>query len=116
VLQEWEGQVQEVGEHVFSARLVDLTGDSKEETEEADLPIDDLDDADRRLLIPGATFRWLIGYLWANGEKDRFSRIVIRRLPIWTQQEIKSADQEAAELHDALFGLAGRRAAGPGSD
>jgi hypothetical protein len=116
VLQEWEGQVQEVGEYVFSARLVDLTRDSKEETDETDLPIEDLGEADRRLLIPGATFRWIIGYRWANGEKERFTRVVIRRLPIWTEREIKSADQEAAELHNALFGNADRRAASPGSD
>lgn len=57
VLQEWEGQVQEVGERVFSARLVDLTQDSKEETEETDLPIEDLGEADRGLVIPGAIFR-----------------------------------------------------------
>jgi hypothetical protein len=116
VLQEWEGQVQEVGEYVFSARLVDLTRDSREETDETDLPIEDLGEADRRLLIPGATFRWIIGYRWANGEKERFTRVVIRRLPIWTEREIESADQEAAELHNALFGNAGQRAASPGSD
>jgi hypothetical protein len=116
LLQEWEGQVQEVGEYVFSARLVDLTGDSKEETEETDLPIQDLGEADRSLLIPGATFRWIIGYRWTNGDKERFSRVVIRRLPIWTEREIRSADQEAAELHSALFGNAGQRAASPGSD
>src|SRR5208337_3395205 len=116
VLQEWEGQVQEVGERVFSARLVDLTQDSKEETEETDLPIEDLGEADRGLVIPGAIFRWIIGYRWTNGEKERFTRVVIRRLPIWTEQEIKSADQEAAELHNALFGNAGERAASPGSD
>jgi hypothetical protein len=116
VLQEWEGQVQEVGERGFSARLVDLTRDSKEETEEADLPIEDLGDADRRLVIPGAIFRWIIGYRWTNGEKERFTRVVIRRLPIWTEAEIKSADQEAVELHNALFGNAGQRAASPGSN
>jgi hypothetical protein len=115
VLQEWEGQVQEVGKHVFSARLVDLTRGSREQTEETDLPIEDLGEADRRLLIPGAIFRWIIGYRWVNGEKERFTRVVIRRLPIWTEREIKSADQEAAELHNALFGNAGRRAASPGS-
>jgi len=116
VLQEWEGQVQEVGERVFSARLVDLTQDSKEETEETDLPIEDLGEADRGLVVPGAIFRWIIGYRWTNGEKERFTRVVIRRLPIWTEREIKSADQEAAELHNALFGNAGEWAASPGSD
>ena len=113
VLQEWEGQVQEVGERVFSAQLVDLTRDSKEEVEETDLPIEYLTEADMRLVIPGAVFRWIIGYSWTNGEKQPFTRVVIRRLPIWTEEEIKSADQEAAEIHDALFGNAGERAASP---
>jgi hypothetical protein len=116
VLQEWEGQVQEVGEHVFSARLVDLTQGSKEETEETDLPVEDLVEADRSLLVPGAIFRWIIGYRWVNGEKERFTRVVVRPLPIWTEREIKSADREAAELRNALFGNAYRRPAGPGSD
>jgi hypothetical protein len=116
VLQEWEGQVQEVGERVFSARLVDLTRESEEETEETDLPIEYLSEADARLVIPGATFRWIIGYGWTNGEKAPFTRVVIRRLPIWTEEEIKSADQEAAELHNALFGNAGERAASLGSN
>ena len=114
VLQEWEGQVQEVGERVFSARLVDLTRDSKDETEETDLPIEYLSEADARLVIPGAIFRWIIGCRWTNGEKEPFTRVVIRRLPIWTEGEIKAADQEAAELHNALFGNAGERAASPG--
>jgi hypothetical protein len=116
VLQEWEGQVQEVGERQFSARLVDLTQGTKEETEESDLPIDDLVEGDQALLVPGAVFRWIIGYRWLNGEKERFTRVVIRRLPIWTDQEIKSADERAAELHDALFGNEDQRAAHPGSD
>ena len=42
-LQEWEGQVQEVGNTYFSARLVDLTAGENEETEEAELPLDDLE-------------------------------------------------------------------------
>jgi hypothetical protein len=116
VLQEWEGQVQEVGERYFSARLVDLTQNGTEETEESELPLDDLVEGDRALLIPGAVFRWIIGYRWEDGEKGRFTRVVIRRLPIWTEQEIKSADKEAAELHHALFGNRSRRAAAAGSD
>jgi hypothetical protein len=116
VLQEWEGQVQEVGERVFSARLVDLTRGEMEETEESDLPIEDLVESDRTLLVPGAVFRWIIGYRWANGEKERFTRVVIRRLPIWTEQEIKAADREAAELHDALFRNGNWRAAERGSN
>ena len=116
VLQEWEGQIQEVGEHEFSARLIDLTAGAKEETEESDLPIDDLVEGDRALLVPGAIFRWIVGYRWVNGEKERFTRVVIRRLPIWTEQEMRAADREAVELHHALFGNADRRTARSESD
>jgi hypothetical protein len=115
-LQEWEGQVQEVGSDYFSARLVDLTAGEREETEEAELPLDDLIESDRALLVPGAVFRWIIGYRYMYGQKDRFTRFVIRRLPMWTEQEIRSADQEADELHHALFGNHSDRAATTGSD
>lgn len=101
-LQEWEGQVQEVGSHYFSARLVDLTADEKEETEEVELPLDDLIESDRALLVPGAVFRWIIGYRYMYGQKERFTRVVIRRLPMWTEQEISAADREAADLYEAL--------------
>lgn len=116
VLQEWEGQVQSIEGRTFSARLVDLTRGMKEETEEADLPVDDVIEADRELIVPGAIFRWLICYRWADGDKERFARIVMRRLPMWTEREIKAADKRAEELHFALFGDAGERAAKTGSD
>lgn len=115
-LQEWEGQVQEVGPTYFSARLVDLTAGEKVETEEAELPLDDLIESDRALLVPGAVFRWIIGYRYMYGQKDRFTRFVIRRLPMWTEQEIRSADQEADELHHALLGNHSNRAATTRSD
>jgi hypothetical protein len=102
-LQEWEGQVQEVGPHYFSARLVDLTSRETDETEEAELPISDISDSERDLLVPGATFRWIIGYRYNEGSKERFTRVAIRRLPMWTDAEIKSADQEASELHNAFL-------------
>jgi hypothetical protein len=101
-LQEWEGQVQEVGRHYFLARLVDLTARETEETEEAELPISDVAAGERDLLVEGATFRWIIGYRLIDGLKERFSRVVIRRLPMWTDGEIQSADREAAKLHDEI--------------
>src|SRR5436190_15071840 len=52
VLQEWEGQVQEVTGRLFSARLVDLTSKESEETEEVDLPLDDLSEGDQALITP----------------------------------------------------------------
>jgi hypothetical protein len=110
-LQEWEGQIQEVHENHFTARLVDLTTRDTEETEEVELPISDIVEGDRDLVVPGAIFRWLIAYKYGDGEKVRFTRVIIRRLPMWTDAEIKEADREAAELHDALFGNSKNRTA-----
>jgi hypothetical protein len=111
-LQEWEGQVQEVRRQYFSARLVDLTNRDSDETEEAELPISDISENERDLLVAGATFRWIIGYRYISGSKERFTRVVIRRLPMWTDAEIKAADKEAAELHNALFNHITARATG----
>jgi hypothetical protein len=110
-LQEWEGQVQEVDDAYFLARLVDLAANETEETEEVQLPLSDVTESDRALVVPGAVFRWIIGYRYIDGVKERFARVVIRRLPVWTEQEIRSADKEALELHDVLISNDGGRAA-----
>jgi hypothetical protein len=102
-LQEWEGQVQVVHQETFTATLTDVTANSTEESVEADLLMDDLSDGDRELVVPGAVFRWIVGHTYMYGQKDSFSRIVMRRLPIWTTHEIKEADREAEELYNALF-------------
>lgn len=103
-LQEWEGRVLRLEGRFLFARLVDITAGDKDETEEVQLPIDDVTEADQKLLKPGAVFRWVLGYSYANGRKERFARVVIRRLPVWTEKEMREADTEADELHDALFG------------
>lgn len=111
VLQEWEGQVQFISNEYFTASLVDLTAGNTEETEELELPVDDLSEGDRSLLVPGATFRWIIGYRYQDRQKERFTRVVIRRLPIWSEHEIKSADREAEELYNGLVRHSSQRTA-----
>ena len=111
ILQEWEGQVQEVLARTFTARLVDLTSKESEETEEVDLPLDDLSESDKASIAPGSIFRWIIGHRYRDGEKERFTRVIVRRLPIWTAQEIRAADEEAESLHKSLFGDSQDRAA-----
>jgi hypothetical protein len=98
-LQEWEGVVLEVGAESFTARLTDLTAGNKIETEEADFPIADLRDEDHERLRPGAVFRWAIGYHRSpGGTRTRASRIVFRRLPAWSAQELGEARREAERL------------------
>jgi hypothetical protein len=104
-LQEWEGYVLEIGKETFTARLIDLTTDSKQEEEEADFHILDLSDTDKQLLQVGAIFRWAIGYRRTNsGSKERVSSIVFRRLPAWTDREIKENQKKAKKLSATLQG------------
>jgi hypothetical protein len=113
-LQEWEGRVLQIEGRFIIARLVDITAGETEETEEVDLPIDDVTEADQKLLQPGAIFRWVLGYSYSSGRKERFARVVVRRLPVWTEKEMQEADQEANELHDAIFGNSEHRTASTG--
>lgn len=103
-LQEWEGYVVSITDDTFTARLVDLTTNDGIE-EEADFPIAELSAADQGELRPGAIFRWAIGYRRTrSGNKKRFSRIVLRRLPAWTESELERIRQEAEALASALHG------------
>ncbi|MEN6434128.1 MAG: hypothetical protein WA096_01460 [Smithella sp.] len=103
VLQEWEGYVVSISKDTFTARLVDVTRNRSLEEEEVDLPLDDLEDADRRRISPGAIFRWVIGYNRSpGGTKDRASRIKLRDMPFWTKKEIANNRHEAAEWASQL--------------
>jgi hypothetical protein len=104
-LQEWEGYVLEIGKDSFTARLIDITTNSKLEEEEADFNILDLSDTDKQLLHPGAIFRWAIGYRrTTSGSKERVSSIIFRRLPAWTDREIKENRKKAKKISAILKG------------
>lgn len=94
-LQEWEGYVQNVSDNEFTASLFDITNKRDIEDEEADFSIDDLTEDDKKLLKPGAVFRWLIGYRSIGGTKERSSKIVFRRLPQWTDSDFEAAEKKA---------------------
>jgi hypothetical protein len=97
-LQEWEGQVQEVRDHYFLARLTDLTTRDTEETEEAEFPISDIVEGDRDLLVPGAVFRLLIAYKYENGEKSRFTRLTIPHTSRHRLRESRSRSSPASAI------------------
>lgn len=105
-LQKWEGVVTEVEKDIFNARLLDLTDDNPEE--EADFSIEEVSEDDRKLLKPGAVFYWSLGYLTTGtGQVIRTSIVKFRRLPAWTETEVKKAQEQAAKI---------RRTIGWGSD
>ncbi len=102
-MQEWEGTVTEVDGDTFTARLTDLTADKSVAEEEADFLVDDITDDDRQLLVPGAIFRWAVGYQRSSGgSKKRVSHIVFRRLPMLTEKDAAEAKEEGAMRSAAL--------------
>jgi hypothetical protein len=105
LLQEWEGYVTEVASDTFAANLMEIRPEKSDLADEsADFLISDLSDSDRKMLRPGAIFRWTIGYEFYRGEpRKRVSKIVFRRLPAWSRQDLQRAKARANELKAILF-------------
>ena len=100
-LQKWEGTVLQVLEDSFFARLVDLTSSGVDE--EAEFPVEEVSDADRPLIMPGAVFYWNIGYIDnISGQRTRASVIRFRRLPVWRPEELERTERKAQHISDLL--------------
>ena len=99
VLQEWEGVVERIEGDIFVARLRDMTADEVYPGEIAELPVADVSDNDRELLRVGAVFYMTVGYyVWADGRRERFGRVVFRRLPGWTASALERARERARRI------------------
>ncbi len=102
-LQEWEGYVLEVGANSFTVRLLDLTAGSSIEEEEAEVPIEEISEQERRRIQPGAIFRWVIGYERSPaGVRKRVSVIVFRDLPAVTERDLQEGREWASETRHLL--------------
>lgn len=100
-LQKWEGVVCYVNGDSFVAKLTDLTRGGPDE--EAEFPLDEISEEDRKLVKPGAVFYWNIGYHDLHrGQRIRSSLIRFRRLPAWTKKEIESARKEAERISNLI--------------
>ena len=104
IMQEFEGRVVSISpeEGLFGAYLTDVTSGSDEESEDVDLPIKDISDTDLPLFEEGAIFRWLIGYRYEKTTKERFSKLVFRRIPAWSERQREQIWQKAEESAKAL--------------
>jgi len=78
-LQEWEGKVDSVDDKSFYVSLVDITCNKETVTETAEIPLDEISVEDRAHLIPGAIFRWVIGYANLPSGRENTSRFYFRR-------------------------------------
>ena len=101
LLQKWEGVVTRITSDSFIATLKDLTAGS--EDEEVEIPIEEIAPADEALLSVGAVFYWCIGYRdTLIGQRMKESEIRFRRLPRWSEKDIRRARKEAEELSELL--------------
>jgi hypothetical protein len=96
----WEGRVVQVAADgiiaVLSRRYQDFPA------EEASVPWDEIDAADRDLALEGATFHWKVGYLEIDGQRLSVSHIEFRRVQNFTPREQAIATDKAAE-YASLF-------------
>ena len=102
--QEWEGHVVAIDEAEFTARLVDLTAGSSWEEEEAEIPLEEVSEADAERMQIGSLFRWVVGIRRsAMGQKERVSLIVFRELPGMSGTDEQAGKAWAAKIQ-AAFG------------
>jgi hypothetical protein len=96
----WEGVVEEVkaSKNELLVTLRDLWNRSNG-PERAVISLDEVADADRDLVAPGAIFYWSIGYeRTIRGQKRSVAEIRFRRLPSWTRSELAQIQREAEEM------------------
>jgi|GEM_PF-1765635 hypothetical protein len=82
----------ELGHHVVTARLTDMTTPEKPD-EVADIYLSSFDPSDWDLLVEGAYMVWDVG--------DGWSKLKINR-ECWTEDELADAAREAERLRVAL--------------
>jgi hypothetical protein len=98
-LQEWEGVIVAITPDHIVASLVDLTAGKSRATEEAHIPLGEINEQDLPKLAIGSIFRWAIGYQrLKSGTKKRTSNIVFRDLPQWTRRDFVEGQADAARL------------------
>ncbi len=96
VLQKWEGNVLEVHDDTFEARLVPIIGEGPDQ--EAEIFLEEVAKDDLELVQKGAIFYWSIGYLDRSSGRIRASILKFQRLPRWSKQSLKNAEQSLDDL------------------
>lgn len=102
-LQVWEGTVTGLlDDENFIATLRDLTKTSNPD-EQAEFARVEVSEDDLELLTPGSTFYWIVGTeSTPGGQKKKISTLQFRRLPRWTDNVLRRANERAA-LTRSLF-------------
>lgn len=104
--QKWRGVVTRRDSDGFVARLENMSSASP--NEEAEFPIDVVDDEDLALVAEGAIFYWSIGSLDTPSGRKRVSQVRFARFPAWTPADLDTARARAEQLLQELYPSANR--------
>jgi hypothetical protein len=96
-----EGEIREIYDDYFVARLRKKEDDSYQE--EAEFQIEEIPAADRELIAKGAVFYWYLGVTEKpHGQQSNSSLIRFRRMPALDQSDIQAAKTRADFLRTVL--------------
>ncbi len=97
---EWQGCVTSISDDYFVAEMLGTHGEGViGSLEEAVVPLEDLRESDKALLLEGAFFRLCISYeVEPTGSKRRFTEVVFRRLPAYRRDTLEVAAKDAYSL------------------
>lgn len=97
--QEWEGQVIEIRDNDFEARLLDVTAGDVVDREVATIPLEEVGAEDRTLMRVGSIFRWVVGYERSvGGTRRRVSQFVFLDRPRLTERDLEKGREWAKWL------------------
>ncbi|SHE36113.1 hypothetical protein SAMN05444339_101152 [Loktanella atrilutea] len=101
--QEWEGFVELIKETKFVVRLTNVKDATGSPTEAAEFEMRELPYADQKRLEIGSLVRWVVGFeRLPNDQRQRVSRLHMRRLPVFTSKDIERAYADADDLLEGL--------------
>lgn len=96
LLKKYEGFVTTRSKDRFSARLFESSSDYP--VVQAEFDLEELSETDRELAVEGAPLVWTIGYAYEGSTRKRESLIYLRRLPSWSDKELKQGRKAAEDL------------------
>ena len=100
LLQKWDGVVLEADAETFTARLLDSHGELP--LQQATFSRSELSPEEEKQIAVGASFVWTIGYRHVGATRHRDSTIYFRRLPPWSEDEIKAARSRSENVSTAI--------------
>ena len=104
LLAQFDGRILDVATETFTVLLHDKMNDALDEAAEIDLA--EVPACDREYVVPGGLFRLLIGYE-DRPTRTTVTRVLIRRLPLWTDSD-KAAARSWVDGVASALGLDGQ--------